>query len=219
MTDATAVSITQRIRDLREQILIHSRIYYVLNRTMISDELWDGLAAELRDIQLANPKDIRIGFYDDAFADWNELTGRYLPVDDAWVIARVYREYPDLCGNSPMISEHELYRNQSDRRIVVPEPLMDQFDQLQFIEGLSMTYEYQFCEQVYRTLVETAPPAPNYRTKAVQLASVRDSNRALTVYSAVHQIPIEKRAMLIDQFTISLYREAKRALENGENND
>ena len=52
---------------------------------MITDDLWQKWANELRDLQAEH--DSTIGFYDKEFSDWDGSTGMFLPADD-WVIQK-----------------------------------------------------------------------------------------------------------------------------------
>lgn len=72
----------ERIKQLRAQMLIHSRLYYWLADPIISDHVWQQRANELAELQKQHG-DI-IGWYDEAFADWTGSTGFDLPSDE-WV--------------------------------------------------------------------------------------------------------------------------------------
>ena len=50
-----AKDIRQQIEDLRAQIRRHDYLYYVLNRPEITDQQYDRLFAELKDLETANP--------------------------------------------------------------------------------------------------------------------------------------------------------------------
>lgn len=75
------------IRRRRGQMLVHSCIYYHLNDNIISDDLWQRWANELRDLQRDNPDDIRIGYYDEHFRDWTGDSGAFLPIMERSVIS------------------------------------------------------------------------------------------------------------------------------------
>ena len=64
-------------------MVIHSYIYYHLNDTLVSDEVWQGMADKLAMMQQDGPQ--AIGCYDDAFVGWDGSTGHHLPAD-SWVI-------------------------------------------------------------------------------------------------------------------------------------
>lgn len=65
-------------------MLVHSYLYYVMDHNIVSDDKWQQWANELAELQ---KEKIDIGFYDDAFRDWNGSTGMHLPFDD-WVVKR-----------------------------------------------------------------------------------------------------------------------------------
>lgn len=73
------------IRRRRAQILVHSFIYYVLNDSIVSDHVWQEWADELESLQAWSPGPV--GFYDDAFSDWDGATGCHLP-RDSWVAGK-----------------------------------------------------------------------------------------------------------------------------------
>lgn len=72
------------IRQRRAQMLVHSHLYYVLGTSIVSDNVWQGWANELVELQRAEPADSDIGFYDPEFKDWDGATGMHLP-NDGWV--------------------------------------------------------------------------------------------------------------------------------------
>jgi hypothetical protein len=76
---------------LRSQMLIHSCIYYELDKNIISDHEWQARADRLTRLQ-ARAKDklghCNIGWYDREFADWDGSTGCHLPLRSAWVMRK-----------------------------------------------------------------------------------------------------------------------------------
>ena len=78
-------TLEEKIKQRRTQMLIHSYRYYVLDDPVITDEKWQQWADELTELQLRKSK---IGFYDEAFADWNGSTGMHLPFDK-WIQGKV----------------------------------------------------------------------------------------------------------------------------------
>ena len=77
--------ISERIKQRRAQMLIHSYIYYKLDDAIISDDLWQSYANELVTLQARYT--LPIGFYDAVFKDWDASTGYHLPAD-SWVIEK-----------------------------------------------------------------------------------------------------------------------------------
>lgn len=77
-------TLSEKIRQRRIQMLVHSYIYYVLDTNIITDDKWQQWADELTELQ---KRKMDIGFYDDVFRDWSGATGMHLPFDD-WVVKR-----------------------------------------------------------------------------------------------------------------------------------
>lgn len=65
-------------------MLVHSYLYYVMDHNIVDDGTWQKWADELTELQKEKHD---IGFYDEAFRDWNGSTGMHLPRDQ-WIIDR-----------------------------------------------------------------------------------------------------------------------------------
>ena len=78
--------VQELIRRRRGQMLVHSCIYYHLNDNIVSDDLWQRWANELRDLQRNNPNDCGIGYYDEHFRDWTGDTGAMLPISEPSIV-------------------------------------------------------------------------------------------------------------------------------------
>jgi hypothetical protein len=83
-------TLSEKIRQRRMQMIVHSYLYYVMDTHIVDDDTWQRWADELTALQktwhdLEMTK--KIGFYDDVFADWNGSTGMHLPQED-WVKKR-----------------------------------------------------------------------------------------------------------------------------------
>jgi len=63
----------ERIRRLRQNVMIHSYLYYVLNDTIVTDHQWQAWATELVDLQARWPGSH--GLLDDEFAGWDGISG------------------------------------------------------------------------------------------------------------------------------------------------
>lgn len=73
--------LSEKIKQRRTQMLVHSYLYYELDQPQVSDDKWQQWADELVDLQ---KRKMKIDFYDDAFSDWTGATGMGLPADN-WV--------------------------------------------------------------------------------------------------------------------------------------
>ena len=91
-------TVKEIIRQRRSQMLVHSYLYYRLDKPIISDDIWQKWANELAELQRENPFDCNINFFDDHFKDWNGDTGFHLPLYDVKVsrkaeqILNIYKE-------------------------------------------------------------------------------------------------------------------------------
>lgn len=77
-------TLSEKIRQRRIQMLVHSYIYYHLDSNVVSDDKWQQWADELTELQKRKKN---IGFYDEAFSDWTGASGAFLPFDP-WVKER-----------------------------------------------------------------------------------------------------------------------------------
>lgn len=77
-------TLSEKIRQRRIQMIVHSYIYYHMDENVVDDHKWQQWADELVELQ---KQKMVIGFYDDAFKDWTGASGAFLPFDD-WVIKR-----------------------------------------------------------------------------------------------------------------------------------
>lgn len=76
--------LSEKIRQRRIQMLVHSYLYYEMDENVIDDHKWQEWADELVELQ---KQKMNIGFYDEAFSDWTGASGAFLPFDD-WVKKR-----------------------------------------------------------------------------------------------------------------------------------
>jgi hypothetical protein len=77
-------TLSEKIRQRRIQMLVHSYLYYALDENIVDDYKWQQWADELVELQKQKKA---IGFYDKAFSDWSGATGTHLPFDP-WVVQR-----------------------------------------------------------------------------------------------------------------------------------
>ena len=80
--------IYELIQQRRLQLLVHSRIYYVLNNNIISDKQFDEFAKELVQLQKDYPQISKDVIFYDAFKNWDGTTGFDLPLEDPWVVQK-----------------------------------------------------------------------------------------------------------------------------------
>lgn len=73
--------LSEKIRQRRIQMLVHSYLYYEMDENVIDDHKWQEWADELVELQ---KQKMEIGFYDEAFRDWTGASGAFLPFDK-WV--------------------------------------------------------------------------------------------------------------------------------------
>lgn len=71
-------------------MLVHSCIYYHLNRNIISDRQWDKWARELVELQSKYPEISKKVIWYEAFKDWDASTGAFLPITDEWVVQKAH---------------------------------------------------------------------------------------------------------------------------------
>ena len=90
-------TLSEKIRQRRIQMLVHSYLYYELDEIIVDDHKWQQWADELVELQKQKTD---IGFYDEAFSDWTGASGAFLPFDD-WVKERAkkllqYKQQEDI---------------------------------------------------------------------------------------------------------------------------
>lgn len=67
----------------RRQILVHSILYYKLDRPLIADHVYDSWAQELITLQREHPEvSEAVAYHRDAFRNFTSSTGYDLPLDD-----------------------------------------------------------------------------------------------------------------------------------------
>ena len=73
---------SERIKQRRNQMLIHSYLYYHMDTSIVSDDQWQRWADELTTLQKEHPN--VCDFYNKSFEDWDGSTGMHLPTD-VWI--------------------------------------------------------------------------------------------------------------------------------------
>lgn len=72
------MTIKEKIRQRRRQMLVHSYIYYELNENVISDATWSRWAKELAQLQNDYPEISEQVEEYEQFKDWDGSTGAFL---------------------------------------------------------------------------------------------------------------------------------------------
>lgn len=96
---ADELEIAELIQQRRYQLLIHSCIYYHLDRNIISDKKWDEWARELKTLQEQYPDISKQVVLYEYFSDWDASTGAFLPITEGWVVKKAY----ELLGIKPQL--------------------------------------------------------------------------------------------------------------------
>ena len=76
------LKIAEKIQRRRYQMLVHSYIYYVLDKNILTDNQWSQWAMELAELQRAHPGIAKKVMYARDFADWDGSSGAYLKYAD-----------------------------------------------------------------------------------------------------------------------------------------
>lgn len=75
-------TISEKIKQRRRQILVHSYIYYELNDNIVSDHKWASWAKELQTLQSLYPKESKETEYADEFKNFDGSSGAFLNFDE-----------------------------------------------------------------------------------------------------------------------------------------
>lgn len=94
------------IQQRRCQMLIHSRIYYVLDENLITDKQFDDWGKELVQLQKDYPDIASKVCFAKAFEDWDASTGAFLPLKDEWVIRKA-QQLLNIAGQKGVIDNIE----------------------------------------------------------------------------------------------------------------
>ena len=74
-------TIEEKIKQRRLQMLVHSYIYYELDKNIVDDATWSRWAMELVKLQKENPIASKKVIYYEQFKDWDGSTGAFLQYD------------------------------------------------------------------------------------------------------------------------------------------
>ena len=86
MNDAFSETIEELIYRRRQQVWIHSIIYYEFDQNIIDDSTWSKWATELDELQKMYPEESKRAMYYDIFRDFDPSTGHNLPLRDSKMI-------------------------------------------------------------------------------------------------------------------------------------
>lgn len=79
------MDIKSKIKQRRLQMLVHSYIYYKLDKNIVDDVTWSRWAKELQRLQIDYPKESSEVEWVEAFKDWGGSSGAFLPLDNEWI--------------------------------------------------------------------------------------------------------------------------------------
>lgn len=83
MNDAFSETIEELIYRRRQQVWIHSIIYYEFDQNLIDDSTWSKWATDLDELQKMYPEESKRAMYYDIFRDFDPSTGHNLPLRDS----------------------------------------------------------------------------------------------------------------------------------------
>ena len=77
------MTVQEKIKQRRRQMLVHSYLYYEKDVSIISDYQWSQWAMELVQLQTDYPKESAEVEFADLFSDWNGSSGAHLQYSDS----------------------------------------------------------------------------------------------------------------------------------------
>ena len=108
--------IAELIQRRRLQMLIHSKLYYDMDTSLITDSQFDEWGRELVQLQRDNPEIAKRICFAEAFKDWDASTGAFLPLQDPWVIRKA-QQLLNIAGQKGVIDNIEYKKVQQEARI------------------------------------------------------------------------------------------------------
>lgn len=85
IADMTDEQILDLINRRERQMLIHSYLYYKMDKSIWTDAQFDTLGRELKGLIEMNPEIAKQAEWELYFRDWDATTGYHLPLDCPWV--------------------------------------------------------------------------------------------------------------------------------------
>ena len=83
--DGKDLYIAEKIQQRRLQMLVHSYLYYELDRNLVSDAVWSRWAVELANLQKKYPEIEKQVPYREGFEEWDGSSGAFLPYNNEQV--------------------------------------------------------------------------------------------------------------------------------------
>lgn len=108
--------IAELIQRRRLQMLIHSKLYYDMDTSLITDSQFDEWGRELVQLQKDNPEIAKRICFAEAFRDWDASTGAFLPLQDPWV-TRKAQQLLNIAGQKGVTDNIEYKKVQQEPRI------------------------------------------------------------------------------------------------------
>ena len=113
------MTIAEKIRQRRRQMLVHSFLYYELDSNIISDYAWSKWGVELAELQKKYPKESAEVEYADLFKDWDGSSGAHLVYDDK-IKSIAYRLYCKQWGLKPEVVKSKNIKSKSVEKVQEP---------------------------------------------------------------------------------------------------
>ena len=104
------MNIKSKIKQRRLQMLVHSYIYYKLDKNIVDDATWSRWAKELQQLQDKYPDESKEVEWAEAFEGWDGSSGAFLPLDDEWVRQKAMKilEIHDRIKKKPVKKQNTL---------------------------------------------------------------------------------------------------------------
>ena len=100
-------TIAEKIKQRRRQMLVHSYIYYELNKNIVSDYVWAKWAKELEQLQHDYPDESKSVEYYEEFKDWDGSSGAFLKFgENIKTVAHILLESENKISNSTNIKSN-----------------------------------------------------------------------------------------------------------------
>ena len=112
------MTIEERIRQRRRQMLVHSYIYYELNQNIISDATWSKWAKELAQLQKDYPEESKRVEEYEQFQDWDGSSGAFLNFgENIKTVAKILLEQKSgsKISNSTILVPHSEKKSQKSK--------------------------------------------------------------------------------------------------------